>query len=273
MKQVKAGVAALAIGSIAVFSGVAHAGKTLDAVKQRGQLICGVSTGLPGFSQADSQGNWSGLDVDVCKAVAASVLGDASKVKYVPLTAQQRFAALQASRERSYSAGTFSFNSGNGRCQTCSGSGFEHIEMQFLSDVYLRCPDCDGRRFRAEVLEVKERGKSVADVLAMTVAEALIFYERDPEIRSRLQPLVEVGLEYLSLGQPVPSLSGGEAQRLKLAGFLAQAAADARSPRRRMQAGRRAGTLFLFDEPTTGLHFDDIRKLLKAFRQLLDAGH
>ncbi|NDA52167.1 MAG: hypothetical protein EBX66_06835, partial [Betaproteobacteria bacterium] len=96
MKQVKAGVAALAIGSIAVFSGVAHAGKTLDAVKQRGQLICGVSTGLPGFSQADSQGNWSGLDVDVCKAVAASVLGDASKVKYVPLTAQQRFAALQA---------------------------------------------------------------------------------------------------------------------------------------------------------------------------------
>ena len=186
---------------------------------------------------------------------------------------RKRFAALQASRERSYSAGTFSFNSGNGRCQTCSGSGFEHIEMQFLSDVYLRCPDCDGRRFRAEVLEVKERGKSVADVLAMTVAEALIFYERDPEIRSRLQPLVEVGLEYLSLGQPVPSLSGGEAQRLKLAGFLAQAAADARSPRRRMQAGRRAGTLFLFDEPTTGLHFDDIRKLLKAFRQLLDAGH
>jgi excinuclease ABC subunit A len=186
---------------------------------------------------------------------------------------RKRFAALHASRERSYSAGTFSFNSGNGRCPTCSGSGFEHIEMQFLSDVYLRCPDCDGRRFRAEVLEVKERGKSVADVLAMTVAEALVFFERDPEIRSRLESLVEVGLEYLSLGQPVPSLSGGEAQRLKLAGFLAQAAVEARSPRRRMQAGRRAGTLFLFDEPTTGLHFDDIRKLLNAFQQLLDAGH
>ena len=186
---------------------------------------------------------------------------------------RKRFAALQLSRERAYTTGTFSFNSGNGRCPTCSGSGFEHIEMQFLSDVYLRCPDCDGRRFRSEVLEVKERGQSVADVLGMTVAEALAFYERDPEIRTRLQPLVDVGLEYLRLGQPVPSLSGGEAQRLKLAGFLAQAAADARSPRRMLQAGRRAGTLFLFDEPTTGLHFDDIRKLLKAFRQLLDAGH
>ncbi|NDH44368.1 MAG: excinuclease ABC subunit A, partial [Betaproteobacteria bacterium] len=103
--------------------------------------------------------------------------------------------------------------------------------------------------------------------------EALHFYARDPEIRSRLQPLVDVGLEYLRLGQPVPSLSGGEAQRLKLAGFLAQAAADARSPRRLTQAGRRAGTLFMFDEPTTGLHFDDIRKLLQAFDQLLDAGH
>ncbi|NCW00512.1 MAG: excinuclease ABC subunit A, partial [Betaproteobacteria bacterium] len=186
---------------------------------------------------------------------------------------RKRFAALSLSRERSYTAGTFSFNSGNGRCPACSGSGFEHIEMQFLSDVYLRCSDCDGRRFRAEVLEVKERGRSVADVLDMTVGEALHFYARDPEIRSRLQPLVDVGLEYLRLGQPVPSLSGGEAQRLKLAGFLAQAAADARSPRRLTQAGRRAGTLFMFDEPTTGLHFDDIRKLLQAFDQLLDAGH
>ena len=158
---------------------------------------------------------------------------------------RKRFAALQLSRERAYTTGTFSFNSGNGRCPTCSGSGFEHIEMQFLSDVYLRCPDCDGRRFRSEVLEVKERGQSVADVLGMTVAEALAFYERDPEIRTRLQPLVDVGLEYLRLGQPVPSLSGGEAQRLKLAGFLAQAAADARSPRRMLQAGRRRHLVFV----------------------------
>ena len=124
--------------------------------------------------------------------------------------------------------GTFSFNSGNGRCPTCSGNGFEHVEMQFLSDVYLRCPDCDGKRYRDEVLEVKVDGRSIADVLELTVAEAV---ERlratDEEIVRRLQPLVDVGLDYLRLGQPVPTLSGGEAQRLKLAGHLAEA--DGRS--------------------------------------------
>jgi len=186
---------------------------------------------------------------------------------------RRRFAALQIARERNYTAGTFSFNSGNGRCPTCAGSGFEHIEMQFLSDVYLRCPECNGLRYRPEILEVRERGQSVADVLGMTIAQAYAFYERDPEVRARLRPLLDVGLEYLHLGQPVPTLSGGEAQRLKLAGFLAEAASAARKPRRENRVGRRAGTLFLFDEPTTGLHFDDIRRLLSAFRQLLDAGH
>jgi len=186
---------------------------------------------------------------------------------------RKRFAALEQAQERHYSAGTFSFNSGNGRCPTCAGSGFEHIEMQFLSDVYLRCPDCDGRRYRPEILEVKERGQSIADVLAMTVAEALLFYADDAEVGTRLRPLRDVGLEYLRLGQAVPTLSGGEAQRLKLAGFLAEAAATARKPRRSSTVGRPAGTLFLFDEPTTGLHFEDIRRLLDAFRQLLDAGH
>ena len=180
------------------------------------------------------------------------------------------FMKLPASRERKYTAGTFSFNSGTGRCPTCSGTGFEHVEMQFLSDVYLRCPDCDGRRYRAETLEVRYRGvdgreASIADVLAMTVTEALAFFGNQPELERRLQPLADVGLEYLKLGQPVPTLSGGEAQRLKLAGHLAEAAAapDAGS----------YGKLFLFDEPTTGLHFEDVAKLLRAFRKLLDAGH
>ncbi|MBX3635238.1 MAG: excinuclease ABC subunit UvrA [Rubrivivax sp.] len=182
------------------------------------------------------------------------------------------FAEAPLARERSYTAGTFSFNAGDGRCPTCGGSGFEHVEMQFLSDVYLRCPDCDGRRYRAEVLEVKlVRGPmqlSIADVLDLTVAEAAHWFQADREVVARLQPLVDVGLDYLRLGQPVPTLSGGEAQRLKLAGFLAEAAASAGR-----QPLAKKGTLFLFDEPTTGLHFDDIAKLMRALRKLLDAGH
>ena len=179
------------------------------------------------------------------------------------------FARAPLARERGYTQGTFSFNSGNGRCPTCGGNGYEHVEMQFLSDVYLRCPDCDGKRFRPEVLEVALAGKSIAEVLELTVSEALAFFAAHDSVLSVLQPLADVGLEYLRLGQPVPTLSGGEAQRLKLAGHLAQAART---------VGKRASTtekrtLFLFDEPTTGLHFDDVAKLLRAFRQLIAAGH
>ncbi|GAA3995258.1 excinuclease ABC subunit UvrA [Comamonas faecalis] len=184
------------------------------------------------------------------------------------------FANAPLSRERGYTAAKFSFNSGDGRCPTCGGSGFEHVEMQFLSDVYLRCPDCNGRRYRPEVLEVRiERGGrvlSVADVLELTVSEAAQLFVRDREVVRALAPIVDVGLEYVRLGQPVPTLSGGEAQRLKLAGFLAEAARTAASSR---QPLARKGTLFLFDEPTTGLHFDDIAKLMRALRKLLDAGH
>jgi excinuclease ABC subunit A len=191
------------------------------------------------------------------------------------------FAKQPEARERKYSAGTFSFNAGNGRCPACGGNGFEHVEMQFLSDVYLRCPDCDGRRYRADVLEVKlSRGensaKSVADVLDLTVSEALAFFSVDPEVCLRLAPLAEVGLGYLRLGQPVPTLSGGEAQRLKLAGHLADSAIRSQPPKKGARAGGNdgaRGSLFLFDEPTTGLHFDDVAKLLGAFQRLIDAGH
>ena len=195
------------------------------------------------------------------------------------------FADAPLAKERSYTAGTFSFNSGEGRCPTCGGNGFEHVEMQFLSDVYLRCPDCDGKRYRKEVLEVKlaspavgrvpPRGeqrsraasgdaasnqpKSIADVLDMTVSEACEFFADQPEVLRTLAPLRSVGLGYVKLGQPVPTLSGGEAQRLKLAGHLAQTTSKR--------------TLFLFDEPTTGLHFDDIATLLQALRHLLELGH
>jgi excinuclease ABC subunit A len=185
------------------------------------------------------------------------------------------FAEEPLARERGYTAGTFSFNSGTGRCPACGGSGFEHIEMQFLSDVYLRCPDCDGRRYRREVLEVKllpaggARGAgaacSIAEVLDQTVAEARAFFAGYQEVLQALEPLAAVGLDYLKLGQPVPTLSGGEAQRLKLAGYLAEA--------RGQRQARGERILFLFDEPTTGLHFADIAVLLSAFRQLLHGGH
>ncbi|HEX5651351.1 MAG TPA: hypothetical protein VFX69_16970, partial [Steroidobacteraceae bacterium] len=184
---------------------------------------------------------------------------------------RQLFADSAVARERGYGAGMFSFNAGNGRCPTCGGSGFEHVEMQFLSDVYLRCPDCDGRRFRAEILDVRivrgDRRLSVADTLDLTVSEAARLFADDREVVARLQPIVDVGLDYVRLGQPVPTLSGGEAQRLKLAGFLAEAA------QRPSQRVANKGTLYLFDEPTTGLHFDDIAKLMRALRKLLDAGH
>ncbi len=139
---------------------------------------------------------------------------------------RKRFARDPVAVQRGYTVGTFSFNSGNGRCPTCGGNGFEHVEMQFLSDVYLRCPDCDGKRFRPEILEVRIRrheGKalSIADVLELTVSEAVVFFADDREVLDRLEPLAAVGLDYLRLGQPVPTLSGGEAQRLKLAGHLA----------------------------------------------------
>ncbi|MDQ0026923.1 excinuclease ABC subunit A [Variovorax paradoxus] len=184
------------------------------------------------------------------------------------------FATAALSRQRGYTASKFSFNSGDGRCPTCGGSGFEHVEMQFLSDVYLRCPDCDGKRYRPEILEVKveRKGKSynVADVLDLTVAEAAAVFEADRDVLRVLQPISDVGLDYVKLGQPVPTLSGGEAQRLKLAGFLAEAAKSATASK---QSVARRGTLFLFDEPTTGLHFDDIARLMRALRKLLDAGH
>ena len=180
------------------------------------------------------------------------------------------FANAPVAKQRGYTTGTFSFNSGDGRCPGCGGTGFEHVEMQFLSDVYLRCPDCDGKRFRPEILEVRlehlGRSASIDEVLEMTVSEALEFFAGLRDVQRALSPLADVGLEYLRLGQPVPTLSGGEAQRLKLAGHLVE----------NKTAGKRLavkGQLFLFDEPTTGLHFDDVARLMRAFRRLLSGGH
>jgi len=192
---------------------------------------------------------------------------------------RELFADTPLARQRSYTSAKFSFNHGDGRCPSCTGSGFEHIEMQFLSDVYLRCQECNGERYRPEILEVKiqrqtQAGESVflsvSEVLNLTVSEAVELFKADAQVIRALQPIVDVGLEYVRLGQPVPTLSGGEAQRLKLAGFLAEAAKQRQQMK---QSLAKKGTLFLFDEPTTGLHFDDIAKLMRALRKLLEAGH
>ena len=152
------------------------------------------------------------------------------------------YAKAPLAKERKYTAGTFSFNSGNGRCPACRGSGFEHVEMQFLSDVYLRCPDCNGRRFRGEVLEAAIRGKSISDALELTVSEALEFFGDHAEVQQALAPLANVGLEYLRLGQPVPTLSGGEAQRLKPARHLVENANNPPPGASRPPSFKRGGT-------------------------------
>ncbi len=172
---------------------------------------------------------------------------------------RELFAQTPEAKKRGYRPGRFSFNVKGGRCEACSGDGIIKIEMHFLADVYVPCEVCRGRRYNDETLEIRYRGKNIAEVLEMTVEEALEFFENIPSLRSRLQTLYDVGLGYIKLGQPATTLSGGEAQRVKLAKELG-----------RRSTGR---TLYILDEPTTGLHFDDIRRLLDVLGRLVDAGN
>ena len=169
------------------------------------------------------------------------------------------FALLPEARVRGYSPGRFSFNVKGGRCESCQGDGVRKIEMHFLSDVFVKCEACDGSRFNEATLEVKYKGKSIADILAMTIADAVRHFSEHPKIVNQLQLLVDVGLDYLALGQPSSTLSGGEAQRIKLARELSKLA-----------TGK---TFYILDEPTTGLHFDDVRKLLVVLNRLIEAGN
>jgi excinuclease ABC subunit A len=168
-------------------------------------------------------------------------------------------ASTEGALQRGLDARHFSFNIPGGRCETCQGAGFERVEMQFLSDVFLTCPECDGKRFRGEVLEARYRGRNIHDILSMTVDQAMGFFSDEPQIRDGLRPLTRVGLGYMRLGQAINTLSGGEAQRLKLCRYLRDEPGGSR--------------LFIFDEPTTGLHFADIEKLLTALQELVDRGN
>ncbi|MCE9556563.1 MAG: excinuclease ABC subunit UvrA [Planctomycetes bacterium] len=169
------------------------------------------------------------------------------------------FAETVEARTNNYTAGHFSFNVDGGRCTKCQGDGAIQIDMQFLADVYMNCPQCGGTRYRPEILDVKYRGRSIADVLELTVREAFSFFRGRPKVQGRLKRLIDVGLDYLRLGQAANTLSGGEAQRLKLAAYIS--------------SHRRGRTLFLLDEPTTGLHFSDVVQLLDCFDALLAVGH
>ena len=182
-------------------------------------------------------------------------------VTYIDLFAHIRklFASMPEAKLRSYSQGRFSFNVKGGRCETCRGEGYERLEMNFLPDVYVMCENCKGKRYNDQTLEITYKNKNINDVLEMSVGEALEFFEAIPVIREKLQVLDAVGLSYIKLGQPSTTLSGGEAQRVKLASELSKKA-----------TGK---TLYILDEPTTGLHFHDINNLMTALLELRDAGN
>ena len=236
-----------------------------------------------------AKGQSTDQDAGACKSVSGAhridevVMVDQSLLARTPRSTpilylglydriRELFAAQPEAMSQGLTASAFSFNSGSGRCERCSGTGFEKIEMQFLSDLYVRCAECEGKRFQPHVLKIKLHGKSIHDVLELTVSQAIQFFAQIGEPKTLSEPLDvlgEVGLGYLRLGQPLNTLSGGESQRLKLVRHLA----DSENVERETNGDCARGNLFIFDEPTTGLHFDDVAMLLQVFQRLVDAGH
>jgi excinuclease ABC subunit A len=234
-----------------------------------------------------AKGQSSAQDPGACKSVTGAhrirdvIMVDQAQLARTPRSTpllylglydrvRELFAAQPEAMSQGLAAGSFSFNSGSGRCERCSGTGYEKIEMQFLSDLFVRCAECEGKRFQPHVLKVQLHGKSIHDLLQLTVSEAIAFFAQIGEDKSLSEPLdvlEEVGLGYLRLGQPLNTLSGGESQRLKLVGHLAQ------TENAQRENGKAPGNLFIFDEPTTGLHFDDVTMLLRLFQRLVDRGH
>jgi excinuclease ABC subunit A len=267
------------LGMLVAVTGVSGSGKSTlvhDVLYQRLAEIKRQTTG------AVSEGSVGELEgeqwLDEVQLVDQSPIGRTPRsnpVTYIKAfdPIREVFASLPESKKHGYAAGHFSFNIPGGRCETCSGDGTVTVEMQFLADVELLCEDCKGTRYKPEILAVRYRGKNIHDVLNMTVKEALGFFTGVPKLVDKLRVLEEVGLGYLRLGQSATTLSGGEAQRMKLAAHLQPHTRDSlRKNSDGTALKRRSHMLYIFDEPTTGLHFDDVSKLLAAFKKLIDAG-
>lgn len=253
------------LGALTVVTGVSGSGKSTLIKK-----ILYPAMGRLNGSVAEVPGKYDKLEGDFSRItqvefVDQNPIGKSSRsnpVSYVKAydAIRQLYAEQPLSQQRSYKPSHFSFNVEGGRCETCEGEGETRVEMQFMADIYLRCESCHGKRFKQEVLEVEYNEKNIADILDMTVDEALVFFRGKKSIYDKILPLQDVGLGYVKLGQSSNSLSGGEAQRVKLASFLGKNSTE-------------GNMLFIFDEPTTGLHFHDISKLLKAINALVDQGH
>jgi len=253
------------LGVLTVVTGVSGSGKSTLVKK-----ILYPSVGRMNGSVGETPGKYDKIDGDVSRItqvefVDQNPIGKSSRsnpISYVKAydLIRQLYADQPLSQQRAYKPSNFSFNVEGGRCETCEGEGEIKVEMQFMADIFLKCESCHGKRFKQETLEVEHHGKNIADVLDMTIEEGLSFFKDKKSIHDKILPLYEVGLGYVKLGQSSNSLSGGEAQRVKLASFLGKNSSE-------------GNILFIFDEPTTGLHFHDISKLLKAINALVDQGH
>ncbi len=251
------------LGTLTMVTGVSGSGKStlVNEILYKGlNKIVNKAKDLPGkFKEITGYEN-----IDKIIDIDQSPIGRTPRSNPATYTGtfdiiRELFSQTQEAKMRGYKPGRFSFNVKGGRCEACSGDGIIKIEMQFLSDVYVPCEVCKGKRYNRETLEVKYKGKNIADVLNMTVEEALEFFENIPRIKNKLQTLMDVGLGYIRLGQPSTQLSGGEAQRIKLAYELSK-----------RSTGK---TLYILDEPTTGLHIHDVNRLVKILQRLVDGGN
>ena len=251
------------LGKLTVVTGVSGSGKsslvaevlykTLAAELNRARIRAGKHTGVFGLEHLDKV-----IDIDQ-SPIGRSPRSNPATYTGVFNDIRALFAQTADARARGYGAGRFSFNVRGGRCEACQGDGLIKIEMHFLPDIYVPCEVCKGKRYNRETLEVRYKGKNIHEVLEMTVDEAVEFFENVPRIADRLRTLQDVGLGYVKLGQPSTTLSGGEAQRVKLATELSKRSTGA--------------TFYVLDEPTTGLHTDDVRKLVDVLNRLVDAGN